>query len=134
MNGPDFCCCWTPATYTMAPRALVGQGTETRSAFCFDRCVTGRSTSCRWQRAADRRRLAVRAIAEPPVKTATGANGATATEDHSKLKESILQNLLLTGSSTHVEALDAKDIYRGVAQSVREKLVAAFNRTQEYWR
>jgi len=68
------------------------------------------------------------------VKTAPGSNGATATQEEPGLKENILQNLLLTGSSTHIEELSAKDLYRGVAQSVRQKLVAAFNHTQEYWR
>lgn len=30
--------------------------------------------------------------------------------------------------------LDDKTVYRGVAASVREFLIAAFNRTQDYWR
>lgn len=30
--------------------------------------------------------------------------------------------------------LDAKTVYRGVAASVREHLIDAFNRTQDYWR
>ncbi|KAK9840953.1 hypothetical protein WJX81_002313 [Elliptochloris bilobata] len=115
----------------MVPSGLLGQGADLQSTFALQR---GGQACCSRQRAASSRRTATRAIAEPPVKTAPGSNGVATSEGDSKLKESILQNLLNTGSSTHIEALDAKDVYRGVAQSVREKLVAAFNRTQEYWR
>ncbi len=114
----------------MAPSAALGRSANAPSSFAYRRCLQGAQRGCSRARCAP----VTRAVAEPPVKTAPGSNGATATEEEPGLKENILQNLLLTGSSTHIEELSAKDLYRGVAQSVRQKLVAAFNRTQEYWR
>ena len=114
----------------MVFNGVLGQSTDLKSGFLLQRSG---QTCCRRQRAGSSRRV-TRAIAEPPVKTAPGSNGVATAGGDSSVKESILQNLLNTGSSTHIEALEAKDVYRGVAQSVREKLVAAFNRTQENWR
>jgi hypothetical protein len=37
-------------------------------------------------------------------------------------------------SSKIPNELDVKTVYRGVAASVREHLIEAFNRTQDYWR
>ena len=37
-------------------------------------------------------------------------------------------------SSKIPNGLDAKTAYRGVAASVREHLIEAFNRTQDHWR
>ena len=45
------------------------------------------------------------------------------------------QNMLSGLHSSNIpNGLDAKSVYRGVAASVREHLIDAFNRTQDYWR
>ena len=114
----------------MGSSGVLGQGSDLKSGFLLPRA----GQTCRRRQRAGSSRRVTKAIAEPPVKTAPGSNGVATGGGDSSTKESILQNLLNTGSSTHIEALETRDVYRGVAQSVREKLVAAFNRTQEHWR
>ncbi|KAK9916350.1 hypothetical protein WJX75_001605 [Coccomyxa subellipsoidea] len=86
-------------------------------------------------------RLSAKAILEKVKEVVTPSNGAALDgkpkSDPASIEADVLQNLEFTigaPSNKIPNGLDDKTVYRGVAASVREFLIAAFNRTQDYWR
>ncbi|CAL5225473.1 g8295 [Coccomyxa viridis] len=87
-----------------------------------------------------RRRCNTQAILEKAREIVSPSNGASSTsrpsKDPSSVQADVLQNLeFVVGAPSNKipNGLDAKSVYRGVAASVREHLIDAFNRTQDYW-
>ena len=78
------------------------------------------------------RTLAIAAPAKPSPGKLTTQNGAGQSEIclHGDLSEDILRKAKNIGALE----LGPAEAYRGTAQSVREHLIEAFNKTQEYWR
>ena len=78
------------------------------------------------------RTLAIAAPAKPSPGKLTTQNGAGQSEIclHGDLSEDILRKAKNIGALE----LGPAEAYRGTAQSVREHLIEAFNKTQEFWR
>jgi len=77
--------------------------------------------------------MAIGNLVKPASGKDTKQNGSQGQSDlclHGDLSEDILRK------ARNIGALDLgpADTYRGTAQSVREHLIEAFNKTQEYWR
>ena len=89
--------------------------------------------SCRSVRSAHRWQVQPQAIADL-VKTVTGGNGTVKIPGSSngsipaEVQQKLQYDIGVSGE------VSGKLAYRGVALSVRQKLIDAFNKTQKYWR
>mmetsp|Transcript_21955 Transcript_21955/g.37564 ORF Transcript_21955/g.37564 Transcript_21955/m.37564 type:complete len:868 (-) Transcript_21955:290-2893(-) len=86
-------------------------------------------------RRASRAPLAVRAIAEPPVKASVkGQNGAVSARGAAVADDIATKLKYVFGKHAPTTDLALRDAYLGTAWSVRERLIDSFDKTQEHWR